>query len=192
MLTLLPRLRRLAWALTGSADEADELVQATVERAIRHIAKWQPGTRLDNWMFEIARNLHLNRVRALRVRGAGLTAPDPDDLRGADGWRVVESRLTLKAVRQKLLELPAEQRMVLLLVCIEDLPYKQVAEITGVPLGTVSSRLARARMSLRAFLNGVATTVPEKVPSPQAASGVGDTAAPAASAPPPSSGDVDL
>src|SRR6185436_20868209 len=100
MLALLPRLRRFACGLTASADEGDELMQATVERAIRHIEKWQPGTRLDSWMFQIARNLNLNNIRARKVRGSHLQPVDLDGIHGEDGRRVVESRLTFESVRR--------------------------------------------------------------------------------------------
>ena len=156
MLALLPRLRRFAVGLTASADEGDELMQATVERAIRHIDKWQPGTRLDSWMFQIARNLNLNNLRARKVRGAHLNPVDLDEVRGEDGQRVVESKLTLEAVRRFLGRLPEEQRVVLLLVCVEGLSYREVADATGVPVGTVTSRLARARITLRALVDGAA------------------------------------
>lgn len=154
MLALLPRLRRFACGLTGSADEGDDLVQATVERAIRHIDKWQPGTRLDSWMFQIARNLNLNNIRARKVRGAHLAPVALEGIIGEDGFRVAESRLTIAAVRDFVARLPEEQKAVLMLVCIEGLSYRETAEVMGVPIGTVTSRLARARITLRALLEG--------------------------------------
>jgi RNA polymerase sigma-70 factor (ECF subfamily) len=161
MLALLPRLRRFACGLTASVDEGDELMQATVERAIRHIDKWQPGTRLDSWMFQIARNLNLNSIRARKVRGSHLQPVELDDIRGEDGRQVVESKLTFDAVRRFLGRLPEEQRVVLLLVCVEGLSYREVAETTGVPVGTVTSRLARARIALRAMVEGTGVPMDE-------------------------------
>jgi RNA polymerase sigma-70 factor, ECF subfamily len=154
MLALLPRLRRFTSGLTGSAEEGDDLTQATVERAIRYIDKWTPGTRLDSWMFQIARNLYLNNIRALAVRGAHLKPVPLEDLGGEDGRRVTESRLTFAAVRRFLAHLPEEQRAVLLLVAVEGMSYKEVAAVTGAPVGTVTSRLARARAALRAMVDG--------------------------------------
>jgi RNA polymerase sigma-70 factor (ECF subfamily) len=154
MLALLPRLRRFACGLTGSADEGDDLVQATVERAIRHIDKWQPGTRLDSWMFQIARNLNLNNIRARKIRGGHLSAVSFDDVPGDDGFRIAESRLTIAAVRQFLGRLPEEQKTALMLVCVEGLSYREAAQIMDVPVGTVTSRLARARIALRAMIDG--------------------------------------
>jgi RNA polymerase sigma-70 factor (ECF subfamily) len=154
MLALLPRLRRFACGLTGSTDEGDDLVQATVERAIRHIDKWQPGTRLDSWMFQIARNLNLNNIRARKVRGGHLAPVPFDDIPGDDGSRIAESRLTVASVRQFVGRLPEEQRTALMLVCVEGLSYREAAQIMDVPVGTVTSRLARARIALRTMIDG--------------------------------------
>jgi RNA polymerase sigma-70 factor (ECF subfamily) len=151
MLALLPRLRRFACGLTGSTPDGDDLAQATVERAIRYIDQWQPGTRLDSWIFKIARNLHLNGIRRRRLFEERL--PLLSELEGGpDGRRVVDGKLTLDEVRRAVAQLPAEQRIVLLLVCVEGLSYDEVADVTGVARGTVGSRLARARLSLREAL----------------------------------------
>ncbi len=154
MLALLPRLRRFAYGLTGSIDEGDDLVQATCERAIRGIGTWQPGTRLDSWMYRIARNQFLNQIRANRVRGPHLEEADIDRHVHSDGARAMEAHLTLESVRGLTARLPEEQRSILLLVSVEGLSYKEVADILELPIGTVTSRLARARMTLRKFLEG--------------------------------------
>jgi RNA polymerase sigma-70 factor (ECF subfamily) len=152
MVALLPRLRRFACALTGSMDEGDDLAQATVERAIRNLDKWQPGTRLDSWMFRIAQNIRLNRIRGMQIRNRHLQAVSTDHHAVSDGVRTAETRLTLAAVRQFVARLPEEQRAVLLLVCVEGLSYREVCETLDLPMGTVTSRLARARIALRAFM----------------------------------------
>ena len=163
MLALLPRLRRFAHGLTGKSEEAEELVQATCERAIRHIALWQPGTRLDHWMFAIARNLNLNNLRARKVRGAHLAPVALDDHLSIDGVRAAESRSTFTAVQGFVGRLPEEQRSALLLNCVEGLSYKEVAEVLDLPVGTVTSRIARARIALRDYVNGSETAaLPEK------------------------------
>jgi len=154
MLALLPRLRRFAYGLTGSMDEGDDLVQATCERAIRHIGTWQPGTRLDSWMYRIARNTYFNTLRAKRVRADHLQSLDRDELTRVDGARAMEARLTFTAVRDFIARLPEEQRTIILLVCVEGLAYKEVAEVLDLPIGTVTSRLARARLTLREFAEG--------------------------------------
>jgi RNA polymerase sigma-70 factor, ECF subfamily len=148
MIAILPRLRAFAHALAKSGDVADDLVQATCEKALRACDSWTPGTRLDSWMFRIMQNQWIDMVRYRRpqvpVEGPGA----PADLEGEDGERVIEARLTLRAVRRLIDELPEEQRAVLVLVCVEGMSYREAAEVTGVPVGTVMSRLARARRSL--------------------------------------------
>lgn len=163
MLAFLPRLRRFTYGLTGSAHEGDDLLQATCERAIRHIDKWQPGTRLDSWMYRIARNLFLNDIRAKGVRGEHLSSVDPGEAAGAvDGVRVAEAQLTYEAVRGLVDRLPEEQRTILLLVTVEGLSYREVADMLELPMGTVTSRLARARLALKSWLSG-----DEAAPSPE-------------------------
>jgi len=154
MVALLPRLRRFAYALTRSNDRADDLAQATLERAIRFIDGWQSGTRLDSWLFAIARNINLNNVRASRVRGEDRAPVDLDDHMSFDGERATEARLTYQAVAGFLSRLPEEQRSILLLNCVEGLSYKEIATALDLPIGTVTSRLGRARIALRAFVSG--------------------------------------
>ena len=154
LIAFLPRLRRFTHALTGNQDDGDEILQAACERAIRHIDKWHPGTRLDSWIFKIARNLHLNMVRGRGLRGDHLVPVDAEQQIGdpVDSTRAMENRLTYEAVRRKVGLLPEEQRSVLLLICVEGLSYKEVAEVLEVPIGTVTSRLARARSALKGYL----------------------------------------
>ena len=154
MLALLPRLRRFAYGLTGSVDDGDDLVQATCERAIRHIDTWQPGTRLDSWMYRIARNLFLNQIRASKVRGRQLEVAELDRHVSVDGERAIEAHVTLEKVRQLAARLSEEQRSIIMLVCVEGLSYKEVAETLDLPMGTVTSRLARARLALKAMMEG--------------------------------------
>lgn len=154
MLALLPRLRRFAYGLTGSRDEGDDLVQATCERAISGIETWESGTRLDSWMYRIARNLYFNQLRAKRVRGEHLQLVDWDRQISFDGERAMDARLSFGSLRDFISRLPEEQREILLLVCVEGLAYKEVSQILGLPMGTVTSRLARARMTLKSFMAG--------------------------------------
>jgi RNA polymerase sigma-70 factor, ECF subfamily len=152
MVELLPRLRRFAVALTGDLDQADDLVQETCMRALSRVEQWQPGTRLDSWMYRIAQNLWLDRMRAKKVRGEQVDVESAEAVAGPDGREVVESRLSLNAVSAAMAHLPDEQRMLIALVCIDGLSYKEAAEITDIPIGTVMSRLARARRELHARL----------------------------------------
>lgn len=152
MLALLPRLRRFAYGLTGSIDEGDDLVQATCERAIDRIETWEAGTRLDSWMYRIARNTYFNWRRAGRVRAEYLQVVDSEAQLTHDGARAMEAHLTLASARDCIARLPEEQRTVLLLVSVEGLAYKEVAAILDLPIGTVTSRLARARLALSALM----------------------------------------
>jgi RNA polymerase sigma-70 factor, ECF subfamily len=153
MVAVLPRLRRFAYALTGSTEQGDDLVQDACLRALSRVDLWQPGTRLDSWMYRIAQNIWLDRLRANKVRGEIVGIDVMEAVAGSDGRAVAESELTLQAVAAAMAQLPAEQRAMVALVCIEGASYKEAAEISGVPLGTVMSRLARARRTLNAILN---------------------------------------
>lgn len=156
MTALQPRLRRFAYGLTGSLDEADDLVQAAYERAISRIAQWQIGTRLDSWMYRIVQTIHINRQQANRVRGAHLQPVDPDTLTARDTARALEASITLTKVRGFIGRLPEEQRAALLLVAVEGLSYRDAAEALDLPVGTLTSRVARARVALRDFVDGSA------------------------------------
>lgn len=153
MVVVLPRLRRFAYALTGSTEHGDDLVQETCLRALSRVERWQPGSRLDSWMYRIAQNIWLDRMRANKVRGETVDVDVVEELPGSDGREVTESQLTLEEVDAALGRLPTEQRAVIALVCIEGVSYKEAAEITGVPIGTIMSRLARARQALHAILD---------------------------------------
>jgi RNA polymerase sigma-70 factor, ECF subfamily len=148
MVELLPRLRRFAYALTGNLDKADDLVQETCARALANAEQWQAGTRLDSWMYRIAQNLWFDRMRATKVRGEVVDVDTAVDLVGSDGRDVTESRLTLQVVAKSIAKLPADQQLVIAHVCIDGLSYKDAAEALGIPIGTVMSRLARARRAL--------------------------------------------
>ena len=153
MVAVLPRLRRFAYALTGSTEQGDDLVQETCLRALSRVERWQPGSRLDSWMYRIAQNLWLDQMRANKVRGEVVDIDAMEVIPGSDGREITESQLTLEAVNAALHRLPAEQRAVVALVCIEGVSYKEAADITGVPMGTIMSRLARARQALHTILD---------------------------------------
>jgi RNA polymerase sigma-70 factor (ECF subfamily) len=152
MVALLPRLQRFAMVLTGSRADADDLVQATCERAIARLDDWLRGTALDRWMFKIAHNLHRNqrRDRANRLRLVTEHGQTLEQLE--DGARRAEAWTELQEVRARLLALPDEQRVALTLIAIEGFSYQEVAALLEVPVGTVTSRLARARDALRAAM----------------------------------------
>lgn len=160
MVAILPRLRRFATALTGNFADADDLVQDTVERSLRHLHQWQSGTRLDSWMYRIAQNLWIDTVRARRSQPTVNIDP-PETAQIADGVRLVEAKLTFAQTCRALDELPDDQRAVVALVLIEGVSYRDAAEILQVPIGTVTSRLARARHALSVRVFGADAKTPE-------------------------------
>ena len=160
LVALRPRLRRFAYGLTGSLDDADELVQSAYARALARLDQWQPGTRLDSWMYRIVYSIQVNNFHAERNHNTHTNAVELEELIGSDGARDMEARLTLDAVRRFIWQLPEEQRTVLLLITVEGFSYKEAAESLDVPIGTITSRLARARLAVNAFVNE--TPVPRK------------------------------
>jgi len=156
---LLPRLRRFAVNLAGSVDDGDELVQAACERALARSHQWEPGTRLDSWLYRIIHTIWIDQLRARKVRAHLPLDAAEAQARGAADHRA-EARLTLDAVRRALGELPEEQRVVMLLVCADGFTYKEAAAALDIPIGTVMSRLARARLSLMARLGASLVPTP--------------------------------
>jgi RNA polymerase sigma-70 factor (ECF subfamily) len=148
---LLPRLRRFAYALAGDPEKGDDLVQEGCARAFARLDQWQPGTRLDSWMFKIIRNIWLDQKRAAKVRGVALNLDAVPEPKGLDGRDTVEHRLTLKRVLDAMAKLPQQHRELIALICIEGVSYQEAAAILGVPMGTVTSRLVRARQALYAI-----------------------------------------
>ena len=148
LLALLPRLRRFGWGLTGKIEAGDDLVQAACERVLLRSTQWIPGTRLDSWVFRIMRNLHVDDMRAAATRDKHHSALHAETEEGFDGQRAAELTLSLEEVRQALSALPEVQRTALLLVCVEGYSYREAAELLSVPMGTVTSRLTRARKAL--------------------------------------------
>lgn len=160
MVKVLPRLRRFAFSLTGNRDQADDLVQEVCARALARKDQWQPGSRLDSWMYRIAQNIWLDRCRSNAIRGATVDLDSQLEVSGSDGRDIVETRLTLGAVTECIGRLPADQRVLVSLVCIEGLSYKDAASVLELPIGTVMSRLARARKALHDALYADPVPIP--------------------------------
>lgn len=148
----IPRLRRYARTLTRSSELADDLVQDCLERAWSRMHRWEPGSDLRAWLFTIMHNLYVNQVRDSMRRPEPFTADSPAI---ADPTGEFEPGLTgLRDLEAGLAALPPDYREVLLLVCVEEMSYRQIAEVLGVPIGTVMSRLHRGRERLRQWLDG--------------------------------------
>ncbi len=149
LVALLPRLRRFARALTRHPQDADDLVQLSIERALIRADQWRPQSGVLNWVLAIIRNAWLDEVRSRRRRDAVLTrvdetfdAPDPSAGGAVDRW----------SIQNALERLPDEQRMAVALVLIEGLSYKEAAAVMATPIGTLTSRLARGRLALESML----------------------------------------
>ncbi|MDO5529080.1 MAG: sigma-70 family RNA polymerase sigma factor [Paracoccus sp. (in: a-proteobacteria)] len=148
LIRLLPNLRRFAMSLCRRADLAEDLTQITVERALANHAAFDRATRLEPWLFRIMRNAFIDQTRRDRTRGQGVDVTESPEILPHDPGAQLEARLMLGRVREVMDVLPAEQREVLHLVCIEELSYAETAELLGIPKGTVMSRLARGRIAL--------------------------------------------
>ena len=145
---LLPRLRRFAHALSRNGTDADDLTQMTLERALRSRRQWQVGTRLDSWLYKVMRNLWIDTVRS-RSRRDRVEAPEEAAANlGEDPRQSIELSFNLKQIMAAMERLPDEQREIVALILIEGFGYRETAEMLGLPIGTVSSRLVRGRMAL--------------------------------------------
>lgn len=148
---VIPRLRRYARALTGDTLAADDLVQDTLERALAKRHLWRPGSDLRAWMFTIMHNVFVNQRRA---RNAEATVTLEDEANEVPARTSTVDLLEVGEIDGAIRQLPIEQREVLLLVALEQLSYEETAQALGIPLGTVMSRLHRARERVRMLLNG--------------------------------------
>lgn len=144
----LPRLRRYARALTGDRSRADDLLQDTLERALIKFHLWRPGSDLRAWLFTIMHNVYINQLRA---QSGGFAAAFDDEALQVPAQAAHTDLLELRDLQAMLLRLPEAQREVLLLVGLEQLTYAETAGVLGIPVGTVMSRLSRARERLRSL-----------------------------------------
>ena len=153
---LLPRLRRFAFSLSRNGADADDLAQATIERALRSRGQWEPGTRLDSWLYRIMRNLWIDTARA-RGRKEKHEAPEGEaQFVGEDPRESMDASLELKRAMAAMNRLPDEQREIVALILVEGFGYREVSEMLDLPIGTVSSRLVRGRTALLEMLGGSA------------------------------------
>jgi len=146
---LLPRLRRFARVITRHAADADDLVQVAVEKALVRADQWRPGSKLDSWMFGIMKNAWIDEIRSRRRRER---VHAPEEAGTAVGDASAAARDIALSVQVALSQLPEDQRVAVALVLVEGLSYKDAAEALDIPIGTLTSRLARGREALQAIL----------------------------------------
>ena len=158
LVELIPRLRRYARALVGDRASADDLVQDTLERAWAKLHLYRRGTDLRAWLFTVMHNVHVNKVRATRV-----TDTLDDELPELAQRASQGDALLVRDLDRAIARLPSEQRAVLLLVTLEEMSYEEVARALGIPIGTVMSRLSRAREKLRMMMLGQGAAAKLKV-----------------------------
>lgn len=156
LIEILPRLRRFARGLAGSAADADDLCQAAIERGLKSQTQWQDGTRLDSWMYRITRNLWIDERRARGRRGVHAPIDEAAIQIAGDGADNVEAGTLRGDIDGAMARLPDEQREVVILVLVEGYAYREAAEILDVPIGTITSRLARGRDTLMHLLGEAA------------------------------------
>lgn len=147
LITILPKLQRFARVLTGSRDAADDLVQQACERLLRKPEAYDGILCLESWMYRVIHNAWIDEKRSMRNK---LSEPIEAGLEvaGENGEHTIGVRSTLAKVRLEMTKLPAEQRAALMLVCVEGMSYQEAAGVLAIPIGTLMSRLARARMAL--------------------------------------------
>jgi RNA polymerase sigma-70 factor (ECF subfamily) len=148
---LLPRLRRFARSLSRNQHDADDLVQAVVERAWTHLAQLKPGANLGSWMFGIMKNAWIDNRRSFKRRGEVAL---PEDSGEHPAVSPVDADTGLWSVSEAMDKLPEDQRLAIACVLVEGLSYKEAAELLEIPIGTLTSRLARGRTALAIALGG--------------------------------------
>ena len=153
---LLPRMRRFGRALTRNREDADDVVQIGIERALGRSEQWEAGTRLDSWLFRIIKNAWIDETRVRSRRNHVFVAEDEGAHVGDDSAHAHQQRLAIEKAMSLLSE---DHRLVIALVLVDGLPYKEAAEVLEIPIGTLTSRLARARETLQGLLTDQASTV---------------------------------
>ena len=149
IIELLPRLRRFARNLTRNPHDADDVVQIAIERALTRLDQWQRDARLDSWLFRIVRNAWIDEMRSRAGRDALFA---PEEAGEAIGVAAIDREVDRLSVEAAMARLPEEQRLAVSLVLVEGLPYREAALVLDVPIGTLTSRLARGRAALQAML----------------------------------------
>ena len=159
LLEELPYLRRFARALAGDAALADDLVQDCVERALKKHHLYDASRPLRAWLYAILRNIHISQWRRQSQFGLMTGIDDLDDSATPSVPALQEQNMSVALITTALDHLPAQQREILVMISLEELSYKEASEIIGVPIGTVMSRLSRARQTMQKLLEERGTTV---------------------------------
>jgi len=150
IVALIPRLRRFARTLTRDPHDADDVVQIALERALSRLDQWHRDARLDSWLFKIVRNAWIDEVRSRGRRDRVFAGEEAGEHVGVDA---MAGQTDLLSVQSAMAMLPEEQRTTLSLVLVEGLSYQEAADVLGIPVGTLTSRLARARDALQILLD---------------------------------------
>jgi RNA polymerase sigma-70 factor, ECF subfamily len=145
LVALLPRLRRFARVLSRDQHDADDLVQAVVERALRNLGQFREGANLASWLFGIMKNAWIDDRRA---RGRRAEVALPEDSGEHPAISPADADAALWSVSGAMSKLPEDQRLAVALVLVEGMSYKEAAQLLEIPVGTLTSRLARARTAL--------------------------------------------
>jgi RNA polymerase sigma-70 factor (ECF subfamily) len=149
LVELLPRLRRFAYTLTSNRYDADDLVQAACERALTKKDLFKSDTKMDSWMFKIIHRIRIDMSRSSHSSRSESSFDEAyNSLEGGNSSNENENRIFLKQTMQAMQTMSEKERTLLALVCVDGRSYKETAEILSVPVGTVMSRLARARTRL--------------------------------------------
>ena len=150
LIELLPRLRRFALVLTGNQADADDLTQAGIERALERTHQYRPAYKLETWIYKIMQNMWIDQMRKAGRRGPHVDIEHAVQTVGEDGRKTLEVSDMLSHVRAAIETLPEDQRAVVGLVLVDGQSYKDAADILGTPVGTIMSRLSRARQKIMA------------------------------------------
>jgi RNA polymerase sigma-70 factor (ECF subfamily) len=150
IVALIPRLRRFARTLTRDPHDADDVVQIALERALSRLDQWHRDARLDSWLFKIVRNAWIDEVRSRGRRDRVFAGEEAGEHVGVDA---MAGQTDLLSVQSAMAMLPEEQRTTVSLVLVEGLSYREAADVLGIPVGTLTSRLARARDALQILLD---------------------------------------
>lgn len=148
LLGIMPRLKRYAKILAINPESSDDLLQATLERALKKQSQWQTGTYLDRWLFTIMSSIWKNEIRSRVVRQGNGLSDEIDALIDTSSEDKRDRTFLYEQVFKEVMVLPDNQREAILLIYVEGIKYQQAADILGIPLGTLMSRLARARVAL--------------------------------------------